>query len=106
MHAALLAETESQKGILIGRNGSMVKSIGTAARREIERELGRRIHLDLAVKVRRGWRGDEAILDRLGIEPSASASRAAAPTPRQMLAFTPANPVQLDICSRGDARRR
>jgi len=68
VHATLLAETESQKGILIGRNGSMVKSIGSAARREIERELGRRIHLDLAVKVRRGWRGDEALLDRLGID--------------------------------------
>jgi GTP-binding protein Era len=68
VHAVLLAETDSQKGILIGRNGSMVKSIGSAARRAIERELGRRIHLDLAVKVRRGWRGDDALLDRLGIE--------------------------------------
>jgi GTP-binding protein Era len=68
VQAVLLAETESQKGILIGRGGSMVKSIGAAARREIERELGRRIHLELTVKVRRGWRGDEAILDRLGID--------------------------------------
>jgi GTP-binding protein Era len=68
VHAVLLADTESQKGILIGRGGRMVKSIGTAARREIERELGHRIHLDLAVRVRRGWRSDDALLDRLGIE--------------------------------------
>jgi GTP-binding protein Era len=66
--AVLLAETESQKGILIGSQGKMVKSIGTAARKEIERELGRRIHLELSVKVRRGWRADESLLDRLGID--------------------------------------
>jgi GTPase len=42
--------------------------VGTAARRELERELGARVHLDLSVRVRRGWRGDEALLDRLGIE--------------------------------------
>jgi GTP-binding protein Era len=45
-----------------------VKSIGTAARKEMEKELGSRVHLDLAVKVRRNWRTDEALLDRLGIE--------------------------------------
>jgi GTP-binding protein Era len=46
----------------------MIKAIGTAARRELERELGGRVHLDLAVRVRRGWRTDEGLLDRLGIE--------------------------------------
>jgi GTP-binding protein Era len=46
----------------------MIKAIGTASRRELERELGTRVHLDLSVRVRRGWRGDEALLDRLGIE--------------------------------------
>ncbi|MBW3652215.1 MAG: GTPase Era [Actinobacteria bacterium] len=61
-------EAESQKGILIGAQGRMIKSIGTAARRELERQLGTRVHLDLAVRVRRGWRGDEGLLDRLGIE--------------------------------------
>jgi GTPase len=66
--AAMWAETESQKGILIGAGGSMVKAIGTAARAEIERALGRRVHLDLGVRVRRGWRRDEGLLDRLGIE--------------------------------------
>ena len=66
--AVVLVETESQKGILIGAGGSMVKAIGTAARRAIERELGSRVHLELSVRVRRHWRGDERLLDRLGIE--------------------------------------
>ena len=61
-------EAESQKGILIGAGGRMIKAVGTAARRELERELGTRVHLDLSVRVRRGWRGDDALLDRLGIE--------------------------------------
>ena len=66
--AVILVETESQKGILIGARGQMVKSIGVAARRAIERELGSRVHLELSVKVRRHWRTDERLLDRLGIE--------------------------------------
>jgi GTP-binding protein Era len=45
----------------------MVKAIGVAARREIERELGCQVHLDLSVRVRGDWRGDEDLLDRLGI---------------------------------------
>jgi GTP-binding protein Era len=68
VHANVWVEAESQKGILIGAGGRMVKAIGSAARRELERELGSRVHLDLAVRVRRGWRGDERALDRLGIE--------------------------------------
>jgi GTPase len=68
VRALLWTETESQKGILIGAGGKMVKAIGTAARAEIEAELARTVHLDLSVRVRRGWRGDEALLDRLGIE--------------------------------------
>jgi GTP-binding protein Era len=67
VRALLWVESDSQKGILIGAHGRMIKSIGTAARREIERELGCRVHLDLSVRVRRGWRGDEGLLDRLGI---------------------------------------
>ena len=66
--AVILAETESQKRILIGAGGQMVKSIGIASRRAIERELGSRVHLDLKVRVRRHWRADERMLDRLGIE--------------------------------------
>ena len=68
VHARLWAETESQKGILIGAGGRMVKAIGSAARRELERANGRRVHLDLSVRVRKGWRRDEGLLDRLGIE--------------------------------------
>jgi GTPase len=68
IEAVVLSETESQKGILIGAQGKMIKSIGVAARRTIERELGSRVHLELSVRVRRHWRADERVLDRLGIE--------------------------------------
>jgi GTP-binding protein Era len=68
VRARVWAETESQKGILVGAGGRMVRSIGTAARKEIERMLDRRMHLDLNVRVRKGWRRDEGLLDRLGIE--------------------------------------
>jgi GTPase len=68
IEAVILAETESQKRILIGAGGQMVKSIGVASRRTIERELGTRVHLELKVRVRRHWRADERMLDRLGIE--------------------------------------
>jgi GTPase len=69
VRAVLWVETDSQKGILIGAGGRMIRSIGTAARRELERELGKRVHLDLTVKVRHAWRRDDSLLDRLGIEP-------------------------------------
>ncbi|HKF80131.1 MAG TPA: GTPase Era [Thermoleophilaceae bacterium] len=68
VQARIWAETESQKGILIGAGGRMVKAIGASARREMELETGRRVHLDLSVRVRKGWRRDEALLDRLGID--------------------------------------
>jgi GTPase len=68
VRARVWAETESQKGILVGAGGRMVRAVGTAARKEIERAIGRRVHLDLNVRVRKGWRRDEALLDRLGIE--------------------------------------
>ncbi len=68
IEVVILTETESQKGILIGAGGSMVKAIGTAARQAIERELGTHVHLELAVRTRRHWRADERLLDRLGIE--------------------------------------
>ncbi len=68
IEAVVLSETESQKGILIGSGGAMIKAIGVAARRAIEQELGSRVHLELSVRVRRHWRADERVLDRLGIE--------------------------------------
>jgi len=69
VRAVLWVETESQKGILIGAGGGMIRAIGTAARRELERRLDGRVHLDLTVQVRRAWRRDDGLLDRLGIDP-------------------------------------
>src|SRR6185295_2608043 len=68
VRAEVWAETESQKRILVGKRGSKVTEIGTAARRSLESELGTKVHLDLQVKVRDRWRRDEDLLDRLGIE--------------------------------------
>jgi GTP-binding protein Era len=67
VRAAVYVETESQKQILVGKGGSMVKRIGTLARPEIEQLLGRNVFLELHVKVRPKWRRDEAMLERLGI---------------------------------------
>ena len=67
LQADLLVETESQKQILIGRGGSMVREVGTRARPEIEQVLGRHVFLELRVKVKPRWRRDESLLERLGI---------------------------------------
>ena len=66
--AAVWVETESQKGILVGKGGAMVRNVGIGARKEIERELGTRVHLDLRVRVRRDWRSDDRALEQLEIE--------------------------------------
>lgn len=68
IRALAWVESESQKGILVGRGGKMVRAIGTAARGEIEKRVGSQVHLDLSVRVRRSWRTDEGLLDRLGID--------------------------------------
>jgi GTP-binding protein Era len=65
--ATLFVETESQKAIVVGKGGRVVREIGTRARPEIEALLGRKVFLDLMVKVRPKWRRDEAMLSRLGI---------------------------------------
>jgi len=67
VRALIWVESASQRGIVIGKGGRMVKAIGVAARRELERELGCHVHLELAVRVRRDWRADDGLLDRLGI---------------------------------------
>jgi GTP-binding protein Era len=67
VRALIWVESESQKGILIGAHGRMIKAIGIAARRELQRALGAQAHLELSVRVRRDWRADESLLDRLGI---------------------------------------
>jgi GTP-binding protein Era len=67
VRALIWVESASQKGILIGAGGRMIKAIGSAARSELQRQLGCAVHLDLTVRVRRDWRTDEGLLDRLGI---------------------------------------
>ena len=66
--AQIWAETDSQKAILIGKGGAKIEEIGSAARRSLEGELDAKVHLELKVRVRRNWRRDEDMLDRLGIE--------------------------------------
>ena len=63
----LYVETESQKGILVGKAGAMVREIGTRARPEVEALLGHPVFLELQVKVRPRWRRDEQMLERLGL---------------------------------------
>jgi GTPase len=67
VRANVFVETESQKQIVVGRGGSVIKEIGVRARPEIELLLGRHVFLELHVKVRPRWRRDEAMLERLGI---------------------------------------
>jgi GTPase len=67
VRALIWVESASQRGIIVGSGGRMIKAIGTAARAELERELGCQVYLELSVRVRRDWRTDEGLLDRLGI---------------------------------------
>jgi len=64
--ATLLVERDSQKGIVIGEKGAMLKKIGSAARKEIEAMSGRKVYLELRVKVEKDWRDNENALRRLG----------------------------------------
>jgi GTPase len=63
--ASIFVEREGQKGIVIGTGGAMLKKIGTAARKDIEEMLGRKVFLELFVKVRENWRESPAFLDQL-----------------------------------------
>ena len=67
VRAFVLVETESQKGILVGKRGSMIREIGTRARPEVEALLGQPVFLELVVKVRPKWRRDRKTLERLGL---------------------------------------
>jgi GTPase len=67
MHCTILVERESQKGIVVGKGGAMVKAIGTAAREELERFFGSKVFLELHVKVKSDWRDDERVLHDLGV---------------------------------------
>jgi GTPase len=67
VRARVLVETESQKGILVGKRGAMIREIGSRARPEIEALLGHTVYLELVVKVRPRWRRDPKALERLGL---------------------------------------
>ncbi len=67
IRATIYVERESQKGIIIGKNGAMLRSIGTAARPDIEMMLGEKVFLDLWVKVKRDWRNSASMLNQLGM---------------------------------------
>ena len=67
VRALVYVETPSQKGIVVGKGGAMIREIGTRARPEVELLLGRSVYLELQVKVRPRWRRDESVLERLGI---------------------------------------
>jgi GTP-binding protein Era len=67
MYCTILVERESQKPIVIGKGGAMIKAIGTAARLELERFFSARVHLDLHVKVKSEWRDDERVLNDVGL---------------------------------------
>jgi GTPase len=65
IYASILVDRPGQKKIVVGRQGSMIKAIGTAARKDLEEFLGRRIYLDLNVRLEPGWREDQAVLASL-----------------------------------------
>jgi GTP-binding protein Era len=68
LYCSILVERDSQKGILVGRAGDMVKRVGTAARIDLEQFFQARVYLDLRVKVRSEWREDDRVLDELGMK--------------------------------------
>jgi GTP-binding protein Era len=67
LYCTILVERDSQKPIVIGKGGAMIKQIGTAARRELQSAFQRRVYLDLHVKVKSEWRDDERMLDEIGL---------------------------------------
>jgi GTP-binding protein Era len=68
LYCTIWVERESQKAIVVGKGGAMVKAIGTAARAELQRELDRRVHLELHVKVKADWRDNERLLDEIAAQ--------------------------------------
>ncbi|MDQ5858628.1 MAG: KH domain-containing protein, partial [Acidobacteriota bacterium] len=69
IYASIVVEREGQKGIVIGKGGSMIRDIGTAARQELETSSGGKYFLDLNVKVQTDWRDDERFLASLATDP-------------------------------------
>ena len=75
LYCTIYVETESQKPIIIGRGGSMIKRIGTEARKEMEAFFGTKVYLDLRVKVDPDWRNNDRTLDEIGVPRSARKPR-------------------------------
>jgi GTPase len=69
LYCSIVVDRESQKPILVGRGGEMIKRIGTAAREELERFFEMKVFLDLHVRVKAEWREDERVLDDIGLRP-------------------------------------
>ena len=67
IHAVIFVDRDSQKGIIIGKNGAMLKEIGSRARRDMEKLLGVKVFLQLWVKVKKGWREDDRMLRNIGV---------------------------------------
>jgi GTP-binding protein Era len=68
LYCTILVDRESQKPIVVGKGGAMIRAIGTAARQELMHHFERKVYLDLHVKVRAEWRDDDRLLDEMGIE--------------------------------------
>jgi len=68
LYCTIVVDRESQKPIVVGRGGEMIKRIGTAAREDLERFFGVRVYLDLHVQVKSEWREDDAVLDHIGVK--------------------------------------
>jgi GTP-binding protein Era len=68
LYCTIVVDRESQKPIVLGRGGEMIKRIGTAAREDLERFFSTRVFLDLHVRVKAEWREDDAVLDRIGLK--------------------------------------
>lgn len=75
LHCTIVVDRESQKAIVVGKGGEMIKRIGTAAREELERFFSTRVFLDLRVRVAVDWREDERVLQEIGVGPSRRDSR-------------------------------
>ena len=69
LYCSILVERSSQKPIVIGPGGAMIKQIGTEARQDLERFFNTQVYLDLHVKVRSEWRDDDRVLDQMGVSP-------------------------------------
>ena len=69
LYCTIVVDRDSQKPIVVGKGGAMIKRIGTAAREDLERFFRTRVYLDLQVRVKTEWREDDRLLEQLGLGP-------------------------------------